>query len=206
MGFGSVKTQRDALSRRERQRLATRDRLFDAALETFREVGFTRAQIDRIVERAGVARGTFYFHFPTKEHVLTELQRRLEARIVERLGAPMRHPPESVHAFLLQVVDAIGAEARSLGDPALVRELIAMYVREPRVLDLSGDPLVVALLDYFSEAAERGDVRDDITPEEVTGIFLTILFGSVAGAVESLEDHLPEFVRAIDVFAKGIAP
>ena len=37
-----------------------------------RTQGFSNAQIDRIVERAGVARGTFYFHFPTKEHVLVE--------------------------------------------------------------------------------------------------------------------------------------
>ncbi len=35
---------------------------------------------------AGVARGTFYFHFPTKEHVLAELERHEEARLVGQLS------------------------------------------------------------------------------------------------------------------------
>ena len=39
------------------------------------------AEVNAIVAAAGVAHGTFYFHFPTKEHVLLELERREEARI-----------------------------------------------------------------------------------------------------------------------------
>lgn len=192
-------------SRRERQRLETRSRLFEAALAEFRRVGFANAQIETIVERAGVARGTFYFHFPTKEHVLLEFQRRQELSIAERIAAPVGRP-ESVKSFLLRVVDAIAARVREVGDPALVRELIAMFVRAPRYVDLNTEPFVVALVDWFSEAAERGEIRTDLSPEEITGVFVTTLFGFVVGAADSLEDRLQEFVRAVDVFERGIAP
>jgi len=192
-------------NRRERQRLETRSRLFEAALAEFRRVGFADAQIESIVERAGVARGTFYFHFPTKEHVLLEFQRRQELGIAERIAAPVSRP-ESVKEFLLRVVDAIFGDVRAIGDPALVRELIAMFVRTPRYVDLNTEPFVVALVDWFSEAAERGEVRTDLSAEEITGVFLTTLFGYVVGATDAMEERRHEFERAVDVFARGIAP
>ncbi len=54
------------IRRRDRQRLETRARVYEAAVDEFRREGFARAQVDRIVAAAGVARGTFYFHFPSK--------------------------------------------------------------------------------------------------------------------------------------------
>jgi AcrR family transcriptional regulator len=192
-------------SRRERQRLETRQRIYQAAVEEFRQVGFQRAQVETIVERAGVARGTFYFHFPTKEHVLVEMQRRHEVEIVARF----RSIPEragSVTSFLEGVIEATAAEAAAVGDPALAREIVAMYVREPRYVELNTEPLVVALVDYFTDAQERGEVRTDLAPEEIAGVFLTALFGFVIGGVDSIETRLEDFRRIIDVFAKGIAP
>jgi AcrR family transcriptional regulator len=191
--------------RRERQRLETRSRLYEAAVAEFRQTGFARAQIEHIAERAGVARGTFYFHFPTKEHVLLEMQRRYEVRIVERFR-DLAPRAGSVASFLESVIEAIAAEGGSVGDPALSRELVAMYVREPRHLDLSTEPLVVALVDWFGDAQERGEVRSDLAPEDIANIFLTALFGFVVGAVDSIESRLGEFRLIIDVFARGIAP
>ena len=45
-----------------------------------------QADVGAIVAAAGVAHGTFFFHFPTKEHVLLELERREEERIAKQLG------------------------------------------------------------------------------------------------------------------------
>jgi AcrR family transcriptional regulator len=61
---------------RTRRRLAPRDRLFEAAIAEFRGRGVAAAQIEAIVNAARVARGTFYLHFPTKDHVLLEVLRR----------------------------------------------------------------------------------------------------------------------------------
>jgi AcrR family transcriptional regulator len=58
------------LRRRDLQRLATHKRLFEAAIGEFQRVGFAKAQAAQIAANAGVAHGTFFFHFPTKDHVL----------------------------------------------------------------------------------------------------------------------------------------
>src|SRR5437016_9738185 len=75
-----------AYPHRTRQRLETRDRIFAAALAEFRRVGVAAAEIEDIVRAADVARGTFYLHFPTKDHVLMELLRRQQRDLGERLG------------------------------------------------------------------------------------------------------------------------
>ena len=59
----------------------TRERLLGAALVEFQRAGMAAADTGAIVSAAGVAHGTFFFHFPTKEHVLLELEKREEVRI-----------------------------------------------------------------------------------------------------------------------------
>src|ERR1700758_245928 len=71
---------------RAAQRLATRARVFDAALTEIGRSGLAGADVSAIAAAAGVVRGTFYFHFPTKEHVLIEVERNEEMRIIRELG------------------------------------------------------------------------------------------------------------------------
>ena len=75
----------DKPSAREAKRLQTRERLMGAAIAEFKRSGIAEADVSAIVAAAGVAHGTFFFHFPTKEHVLLELERREEERIAKQL-------------------------------------------------------------------------------------------------------------------------
>jgi AcrR family transcriptional regulator len=83
----------DRPSAREAKRLQTRERLMGAAIAEFKRSGIATADVGAIVTAAGVAHGTFFFHFPTKEHVLLELEHREEERIAKELGrfAASRH-------------------------------------------------------------------------------------------------------------------
>src|SRR4029079_18450527 len=76
----------DRPSARETKRLQTRERLMGAAVAEFKRSGVAAADVGAIVTAAGVAHGTFFFHFPTKEHVLLELERREEERIAKQLS------------------------------------------------------------------------------------------------------------------------
>jgi AcrR family transcriptional regulator len=48
----------------------TRERILDAALEAFATNGYTRTTMDDIAGRAGVAKGTLYWRFKSKEALL----------------------------------------------------------------------------------------------------------------------------------------
>ena len=80
---------------REARRLQTRERILGAAIAEFKRSGMAGADVGAIVTAAGVAHGTFYFHFPTKEHVLLELECRATWRSGHRL-----QPSASVVALL----------------------------------------------------------------------------------------------------------
>src|SRR4030095_12690985 len=61
------------LGRRERKKEETRQRIFQAALELFKQKGFESTTVDDITERADVAKGTFFNYYPRKESVVFDL-------------------------------------------------------------------------------------------------------------------------------------
>ncbi|WP_375400552.1 TetR/AcrR family transcriptional regulator [uncultured Amnibacterium sp.] len=68
-----------ATPRRER----TRERLMDAAFDTFAEEGFAASSVEAISERAGFSRGAFYYNFASKEELFLAM---IERSIQRRLG------------------------------------------------------------------------------------------------------------------------
>jgi AcrR family transcriptional regulator len=58
----------------------TVERLLDAALETFAEIGFAAASVEDICRRGGFTRGAFYSSFRTKDELFAALFARETAR------------------------------------------------------------------------------------------------------------------------------
>ena len=52
---------------RQGRAIKTRNRLYATAETLFMQYGFDNVSVDRIVEEAGLAKGTFYVRFKTKE-------------------------------------------------------------------------------------------------------------------------------------------
>ena len=127
-------------NRRVLQREDTRRRLYEAALAVFRRDGVEGARIEDVVAQVGVSRGSFYFHFPTKEDVLVLAY----AHARERTEALIHAIPEATPiAALLHAVVTDTAE-RWREDPALFA-LVGMHA----LRSVAGTPL----------AAERDSLR-----------------------------------------------
>ncbi len=60
-------------TRRKEQGEATKKKIYEIAQKLFRENGIDNVSIDNIVEAAGVARGTFYVHFESKDMLASSL-------------------------------------------------------------------------------------------------------------------------------------
>ena len=89
------------------RRPSARDRLLDAADELFYEEGIHIVGIDRVIEKAGVAKASLYSTFGSKDELvrayLTRRHERRRARITERLAAY-----STPRDRLLGVFDALG--------------------------------------------------------------------------------------------------
>ena len=64
------------MSRRERKKKETHEKIFSNAMHLFRMQGFTATSVEQITQHADVGKGTFYNYFPTKEAVISEFSRR----------------------------------------------------------------------------------------------------------------------------------
>jgi AcrR family transcriptional regulator len=67
-------------SRPKRRRAETVERLLDAALSTFADIGFAAASVEDICRRGGFTRGAFYSSFRTKDELFGALFARETAR------------------------------------------------------------------------------------------------------------------------------
>lgn len=167
---------------RARQRLETRERIFEVAIQEFRAVGVAAAQVDRIARSAGVARGTFYFHFPTKDDVLLELAARVSARIARRIEAVGESAP-SLRELLGRVTEAITDEHDRVGEIGLLAEMLSLHVRRPHDLaDPTGNipNLVDALARQLTAAKQRGQFCSTLPVDQLAVVFATSLFGICA--------------------------
>jgi AcrR family transcriptional regulator len=167
-------------SRRELQRRETRERVYEAAVEEIARSGLGAADVGAIVAAAGVARGTFYFHFPTKEHALVELEHREELWVVAGLERRAR-PAGDLRAVLAAVVRRVRAAERRLG-PSLFRDMLSIHFGavSPDGGRLDEHPLAIFLVEAVREAQRAGRVRTEIDAGDVAVIFLTGLFAFLA--------------------------
>jgi AcrR family transcriptional regulator len=61
------------------------DMILEAALDLFIANGFTETPMDAIAEKAGVAKGTLYYHYKSKEGIVDALLERYARRLTSEL-------------------------------------------------------------------------------------------------------------------------
>ncbi len=74
---------------RDRQRLQTREDIVDVTGAVLRTAGYAGVRIEDVCARAGVSRGAFYHHFPTKEAAIVALLER-DSMVLVEYGALIR--------------------------------------------------------------------------------------------------------------------
>lgn len=147
---------------RQAQRLETRQRVYEAAIAEFKQSGVAEADVGAIVSAAGVARGTFYFHFPTKEHVLEEVERNLVIRLANEL-ARFVAAPHDLWATLSEVIRLVVSAESRLG-PRLFRDVLALHfsqTRPPGFGKQADHPLVALVAQEIKRAQQQGVVHSE---------------------------------------------
>jgi AcrR family transcriptional regulator len=109
--------------RTEARKAATREGIVSAALDQVAAGGYASASVQAVAERAGVAVGTVYRHFPSKADLFAEVFRRASQReldVVTEVSAPDGRPASE------RVAAAVEAFCRrALAGPVLAYALIA---------------------------------------------------------------------------------
>lgn len=145
-GPGSEGAAAAPAGRRERGRERRRNQVYDAAVELIIEKGFDSTTMDDIAQRADVARGTVFNHFPRKSAFLDEWSARRRRRafgavyaehledhsVREVLDRYMIELAETSSRTREETVALMGAAVHTtnvLADPPLAAELGSIFAR-----------------------------------------------------------------------------
>jgi TetR/AcrR family transcriptional repressor of uid operon len=163
-------------SAREARRLQTWERIFGAAIAEFKLAGMAEADVGAIVA-AGVAHGTFFFHFPSKEHVLFELECREEARLAAEFARFLDGTHDLV-AALTEVDDRVTGLERRLG-AVLFKELLALHFSptRPHKDEWTDHPVIVLLVREIDRARGDGEVHPQVDAFYSATFFLLGIYG-----------------------------
>jgi len=192
----------DGLTERGRQREETRRRIREVALDVIRRDGLGDARIDDIARIAGVSRGTVYFHYPSKEHVVAEVLAEAEARVAKAIAELPRTAPI---ADVLEVLCAAFAhewerEAQLFPSVAAVAVRGAAVTMRSRELD----PVHRALAARFRSAGERGELTTAMRSTILANVFLVhVLTATLAWSSRPRPRLAVALGDVIEIFLNG---
>ncbi|HEY9312678.1 TetR/AcrR family transcriptional regulator [Williamsia sp.] len=192
------------MSARERKRLQTRERLLEAAVTEFKRDGMAAADIGAIVSAAGVAHGTFFFHFATKEHVLLELERREELRIAGSLAA-FFNTPHTVEDTLSQMVRELEDLEERLGSK-LFKDFLALHFSTTRPPQEERDhhPVIIAVISELERARDRGELPPGTDVFHQGVFFLLGMYALLVTTPEAPEIRTPIVEKYVTITLNGM--
>src|SRR5271154_1608890 len=193
--------------RRQRRSAEIRERLFRAALALFGEKGFAETTVEDITNAADVGKGTFFNHFPSKDHILLAFGEMQLAKLDEAVANARRNNvpmPEFLRSLGVRMTQ------EPIRNPGIIRTLLQAYLSTTPVraamMDLQ--KRVQALHTQIVELGQaRGEIRRDLPASEIAQVFRQTIFGTLL--MWSLNGDATLHARmetAFDVLWTGMAP
>ncbi|MBO0732291.1 MAG: TetR/AcrR family transcriptional regulator [Acidimicrobiaceae bacterium] len=185
----------------------TRQQLVRAALDLWAERGFETGvadtTVEEIVERAGVTKGTFYFHFSRKEEILQEMAldtAEVAVREAERCVKASR----SFDTALTRVLSALARHVRA-APPAAVARAVAEIRRSPQAAAVPPRATFREAFEVvFAWAQRGGELPADADPGELAAMLQALAMDSILDWTEGHGDLLPSLRKRSDLIVRGI--
>jgi TetR/AcrR family transcriptional regulator, repressor of fatR-cypB operon len=162
--------------------------VMQAALELVAEQGFHGAPMAEIAEKAGVAAGTIYRYFESKDVLITELHRELEDKIMEVLqeGYPSGRPLRERFLYLIREL------LRYFITNPLHFRYMEQYFNSPYGISMHRDRLLgkSGNHDILMDIFELG-IEQQVLKEFPKAVLFSLAFGPL---ISLMRDHILGFV------------
>lgn len=170
-------------NKRETNKRVRKENIYAVAMDLFRRQGFDETRVEEITQAAGVAKGTFFNYFPTKEDVLLYIGERHIARLSAALanGTGKRISQSDSAVVALKVFMRTLADSLT-NDKDLVRLAVdkAMKISHlaPPTSSRFGFRGLVAIL--VSRGQRAGEFHADLDPELVAQVLEGLYYQQLA--------------------------
>ena len=156
------------MTMRQEMALKTRENLIEAAKKVISIKGFKEASIQDITEEAGVAKGTFYTYFKTKEEIVEEL---LKTKFVkyddEFLNKTLKDKIEYFNKDLMRQIQSCGVE--------ICRQWIVNNLKPVELDKIGYDSECIRVI--LKSSLEKGELKNGTPIEELVGFIINTIYG-----------------------------
>lgn len=168
--------------------------LLRIAYEMFLSKGYENTSVDEIIEKAGIAKGTYYYYFPSKEQTLEEVidmmldAQEEKARMILNSDAPV---PQKLVGIIASFRPDAGEEA--ITDALHAPENVLMHEKTEKKLFTR---IVPILSEVGRQGVDEGLFSCDNIPERVRQI--VILSSALFDGDEYTEADITVFIDTIE--------
>lgn len=183
---------------------STRRAILDASVGVFEEAGYWNASLTEVMDRAGVSKGAFYYHFPTKSALASALIEDSDAIVNCIAQAVWDSSPTAT------VLEDLIRAAFAVGDCARFDKRIRMGIR---LLQALGTEQVnhrrverqrAFLAAAVNRAIEQGDIRPEASVSDLSYSLWVALLGNHLLAESAGEDLIAGLARVLRTTLSGV--
>jgi AcrR family transcriptional regulator len=183
---------------------ATRQKILDAAIDLFSEVGYASARLGEIIERAGMTKGALYHHFDSQEALATaiieqgtNLTRDAFRNVCESSAPALEN---MIHGVFV-VTDLLVFDKTARTADQLTRGLAEFNSAASQVWSSRLD----AMTTQARRASAEGDLREGLDPQVVSESFLNAMLGArLLSKTADDNDHVKRLTRSLELLLPAI--
>lgn len=162
-------------------RTAPRERILETAAELFYADGIRAVGVDTIIARAGVAKASFYKHFPSKDDLVVAFLKRRDAQWRELLRRAVERQSPEPAGRPLAIFDVL---AQRFAKPefrgcAFINSIVELANRS-HAAHAAADEHKRAVTAYLSELLQAAGVAD---AEALAHEFMVLMDGAIVTAL-----------------------
>ena len=177
--------------------------ILDAAAAEFGEKGFHEGSISGITRRAGVALGSFYTYFDSKDAVFRALVRDMSDQVRDRVAPVLAAAPDQLaaeRAGLHEFLDFVR------GHKEIYRIIDEAEFVDPDSFRAHYSTTADRIAQRLAAAAERGEIRPDVSDVHAWAIMGMNVFLGLRYGVWAEDRAAAEVADTIaDMLARGLA-
>ena len=198
------------MSKLELNKLKKENALYNTAFELFTTKGMAKTTISDIVEKAGVAKGTFYLYFKDKYDIRNKLVAHKTAELFEQAGNAMIS--RQIKGFVPQIHFLVDFMVEKLQDNTALLVFIAKNLSwgvfkgifEEKSIRESEFDFYSAYLDFLSQ--DQSVAYEN--PELLLFTILELVSGTIHSCIlyhqpVSIDEYRPYLHKSIDAILKG---
>jgi len=135
-------------------------RIVDTAFLLFETQGYEATTVTEIAERADIAYGTLFQHFPSKLELLREVSGRALGRLFENVEEVSKRPGRFAER-LVMLFETTAENAESMGPQTreLISSMLALSI--PETADADDRRIRLAFRKFLDDGLAASEVRDD---------------------------------------------